>query len=298
MRYAVLCIIGVSSIGAATPSADPPTDDHAFSQGLAIEMKDPDTSVFGRYLHELRIADRIYYDRFGHPSRTDWLFLQDLYGYGIHESLARGGKNVVFDAILDSARETAVDVVPFEAWGQSVEEWGQTNTYNPSWMARVASWTIRTSIGNTEEEDIEMVSAKTSYRSISRLKRFSWQNGDGSWKTIYGWRVWRDNPYVYLNNSIGHFKDRPLIYTSVRCYGYLRPGDFGLIKLETQATVAISDRTQMVIGGSFCPLDDERPDSAALSIRLERVILGGVGSIGAATSTVGNSYRISWGKRF
>lgn len=305
MRHAIclICIVGCLSIEITNGQTITPkqhdTDIFSSKSVIKISKYEPIPGITGTYARELNSVQRLYFDRFGYPANIDWILRSDDGSYSIHENFASSGKNLFSDSLIYSARETAVKTAPLAEWEHSTEQWGRDNENAASWIMRFFAWTVRTAIGNTAEEDLNIVSATPSYQSLKHLRKFNWQSENGIWRTLYGWRPWRDNPYVYLNNAIGHNKDRPLIYTSLRCYGYLRPSDFGLLKLETQAIITLTKQSQLVFGAALYPFNIDSPEHpTSASLRLEKVICGGVGSIGATTSHIGQFYSISWGTKF
>jgi hypothetical protein len=294
-----LCILGclwVQNTIASETNTNVPLALHADVQ---LTQKNPSPRVLEQYSDELIFTSRIYYDRFRYPSLLGWVIRSNRERYDIHDSYSSIGQSTVKDMLVTAARETFVDRTPFNEWEQSVNEWGRDEEYNPAQLVRFSAWIIRSSVGNTEEHDMEAVSAQPSYHTLRYLKSFKWQSDEGFWDTEYGWRPFRDKPYVYFNNNFGHFKNKPFIRNEIRCYGYLRPNDFGLIKAEGQATITTGDTSQVVIGGKMYPsaMSSNRHKPSA-SIRLESLLFKGVGSVGATTSPDENFYSIVWWKRF
>ena len=297
------CLLIKNSLASATETNSTPTyrESDQFSLLGDIRIVEPPAihGVLGRYSMELTAGKARYYNRLGTPSRLEWMGLIDQLGYGIYDQFNHEGEKLFADTCLKALRETAVGTMPLEQWEQSTEEWGRRNEFNPAPIIRGLAWLARTAIANTREEDREAISTQPSYESLSYLTHFAWQSGEGFWGSEYGWKPIRDKPYVYLNNNIGHRRGKPFIHTWLRCYEYLRPSEFGLMKIETQAIVTLDEGSQLVFGGVIYPFDMDTPGHGpAASLRLERIMFGGIGSLGAATTRGGQTYSVMWTRRF
>ncbi len=238
-----------------------------------------------RWTEELIPAgSRIMYDRFGPPSIFIWIRAYDTQRYNIHEYIVSEGEDAVFSIMSAAARESAVTTLPIEEY----ENEGK------SWVRTILSGLIHGSIGNTREEDSPAVSPVHSYGTLRHIIQFEWNDPKDVWNGRYGWRPWRDNPYLYLNNNFGHYQGRQLIRTEIRCYGYLRPNSFGLIKTEARAIISLSKSSQLVLGGYAYPFEDKEKYRPKCSARFEAYWRGSVLSAGVVSTANGPYWNIMY----
>lgn len=234
-----------------------------------------------RWTEELVPAgSKIIYDRYGPPSSFNWIRKYDTELYGIHEYMSSEGEDAVFSIMSAAAREAAVSTLPIDEYEHS----GRT------WIGNILPNFVHGSIGNTDEEGDRAVSSTPSYSTLKHIIQFEWNDHEDIWDGQYGWRPWRDNPYVYLDNNFGHYQGRQLLRTEFRCYGYLRPNSFGLIKTEARAIISISKGSQLVLGGHSYPFENKEKYRSECSVRLETYWKGSIFSAGVISIENGPYY--------
>ncbi|MEK7641724.1 MAG: hypothetical protein AAB365_01900 [Patescibacteria group bacterium] len=248
---------------------------------LHITQTISSTRFTPRWREELVPAgSRIFYDRFGSPSSLSWMQLQSAQGYGIHEYMNTYGGKTIYKIMGAAAREAAVETFPVGEY----EDMGRNLGHR---VTKFFGGLFRGSIGNTAEEDMQTVSATPSYNSLRHIVNFEWNDSKDPWSGEYGWRPWRDNPYVYLNSNLGHHQGRQFIRTEMRCYGYLRPNSFGMIKTEASAIITLARRSQLVVGGYAYPFENELQYKPQASVRFETFWRESLFSVGVASSSQG-----------
>jgi len=134
-----------------------------------------------RYEEEIIKNQGVIVDRFGPPSYFEWTRLLSTERYSLHDRFNSWGANAVGHLLGDSARETAVAVLPVEEW----RGFGQL---------------LLGSIGNTAEER-----ARTISPAYSETDATSWEQIYSDGVLQYGIRPWRSDPYGYFRVRVGHW---------------------------------------------------------------------------------------------
>jgi hypothetical protein len=269
---AVLFIYATPTLGTTTNAPAPNWEPYPTNK-IYLLNTNRSFDISERYCQELIAGSYRYYDRFGPPSYFNWTIAIDRENFGIHRLMTLTGRDTIKSIVLSSMRETAVNLLPVDDFKED------SSNLIFGFLGRF----FQGSLGNTEEIDTSLVGAQPSYHTLKQLVDFSWQSADGEWNGSYGWRPFRDTPYIYLNNNIGHSFNRQLLRTEIRCYGYLRSDDFGLIKVEAQATLTTGRRSHLVLGGRIYPNDmDSEEHLMEGSVRYEATWYKGIVSIGAS----------------
>lgn len=264
------------------PSVSTPADTNRtdvvshWSDRIAFEDKSfSEADVGERFSRELaRSGWRVVYDRYGPVSSFNWIQVRDQLGFGMHSYVGRHGRKTFYRTVMSAARETGATLIPIEDYTDRWRIWG----------GRLWSTVWSGTIGNVDEEETEVVSATPSYSTLKYISDFEWEDPESAWGGNYGLRPWRDNPYAYLETYFGQHEGRPLVRMQARCYGYLRPNDFGLVKVEGLAVIATSKRTQAVVGGAYYPFEDEPEHAPRVAVRWEACHRGHLFSAGVSTA--------------
>ncbi|MBP6858295.1 MAG: hypothetical protein KBC33_00470 [Candidatus Pacebacteria bacterium] len=250
------------------------------------------SSLWDRWPQEMVLSGRrIVYDRFGFPSSLNWLIMRDTPAYDVHEFIADYGESTVYKIMGSAAREAAVETLP-------VGEYEDFGIRLGSRITGFMSGLFRGSVGNTTEEEVETVSATPSYSSLRHIVNFEWNEPKDSWSGEYGWRPWRDNPYIYLNSNFGHHAGRQFLRTEFRCFGYLRPNSFGIVRTEASALITVSEKSQLVVGGFAYPFESEKRYDPQGSVRFESFWGQTLASVGVASSIHGPFWNFSFERKF
>jgi hypothetical protein len=184
---------------------------------------------YKRYEQELNKHHGVVADKFGPLADLEWTRRLNREAYGIHDHFNSSGANAMGHLIGDSARDTAVALLPIEEW----KGFGQL---------------LMGSLGNTAEERTETTS-------------FSYSESERSWREDvdrnrilrYGVRLFRRDPYGYFGLRAGHWgglEDLPFFVLEGRV-GYKA---FNAGKLEGRVTFPLTGRFQIVGGVSTDPL--------------------------------------------
>ncbi|MEN9912854.1 MAG: hypothetical protein RLY66_262 [Candidatus Parcubacteria bacterium] len=241
----------------------------------------PSKHLTERWCQEIAPAgNRIVYSRYGIPSEFFWIQAYDVHKYGIYDYSANYGRETVFKIMGNAAREAALQTLPVDEFIHDGQKLGAT----------VGNFFVNLaygSLGNPEEEDVKAVSATPTYSTLKYIVDYEWNKSEDVWSGKYGWRPWRDNPYAYLDMNLGHYCGRQFIRFDARCYGYLRPNSFGLVKSEASAIVTLSDRSQLVFGGFIYPFENDIEHAPQASVRFETYWRKSLISLGVASSVNG-----------
>lgn len=289
----VACGISLET-ACATPSTNlpPPVSSAWATNTLMVSQHIPSSRLSERWLEELIPSGRrIVYDRHDAPSLFYWIQSYDEQGYEIHEYIAEYGQRTTLKIMGSAAREAALQTLPLQEFLQDGEELSGN-------IRRFFAGFLYGSLANAEEEDTTTVSSTPSYSSLKYIVDFEWNEPSDAWSGEYGWRPWRDNPYAYLNVNLGHHCGRQFLRMEGRCYGYLRPNDFGVVKTEARAIVTLAQRSQLVIGGFLYPLEDDPEYKPQASIRFETFWRQNILSVGVASTLRGPFWNMSVERRF
>ncbi len=198
-------------------------------------------------------------NRLGYMNMVRLIRDQNRLGYNFTEKYNRIGTKVFIDTLGDSAREIFVAVTPIDAIGEETE----------SRIVGFIGSVFRSSVGNTEEEDLNSISATPQATGLEQ-KWWLTKNDNGLLDT--GWKPFRETPYVYATFGIGHINHKPALL-NVRLYSMLFDRQVGNPRFDLNMIIPCSQLSQIVIGGSLYPasmqVEDRQPRA---SIRYERAL--------------------------
>ncbi len=265
----------------STTNTPPSTQSAWATNTLMVTQNFPSLRLHERWLQELiPSGHRIMYNRYDTPSEFLWIQSYDIYEYGIHDYAAEYGKRTVFKIMGSAAREAALKTLPVDEFVHDGENFSEV-------LKKFFVGFTYGSLANAEEEDSTAVSSTPTYSTLKHIIDFEWNQPSDAWSGQYGWRPWRDNPYAYLDLNLGHYCGRQFIRTEVRCYGYLRPNSFGVVKTEASAIITLSQKSQLVVGGFIYPFEDSPEYDKQGSIRFETYWRKSLISFGVASTPNG-----------
>lgn len=165
-----------------------------------------------------------------------------------------------FDSILEySAREAVVDELPVKQWEDA----------SASYAKKALVFLLKGSIGNTEEEDANLVSATPQSETMNPSW---WQENKDKGIRSTGIRVLRRSPYAYVSFGVGHVNHRPVI-VDCRLYSMLFDHNTGTPRLSVRTIIPLSERSNFNIGGELYPTTMTTTESRSrLSVRYERAL--------------------------
>lgn len=255
------------------------------TERLELKKRDPHNEFWPAYSDEIgETGNNITGDKFGYVSEVRNIAKRDNLRYDYAEHVNSSAANMFVDIGGDASREIFVDVLPIEEW----EESGRTFL---SFFGNV----FKNSIGNTEEERENTVSATPQTHNLSREW---WKSNYGNGLTAIGIRPFRDKPYAYTEFDVGHIEGRPA-KVSLRVYSMLFDSNMtGAPKIELRSIIPTGKRSHVVLGGSFYPTEsrsnDHRPKG---SIRYESVIFNHVKdvfwSVGLQSTSRGETFAMA-----
>ena len=263
---------------AETTNLPPPISSAWATNMLMLTQDMPSVRLHERWLQELKHSGhRIMYSRYDTPAEFLWIQSYDIYEYGIHEYADEYGQRTVFKIMGSAAREAALQTLPVDEFIHDGERFAVM-------LKKFFIGFAYGSLGNPEEEDATAVSSTPTYSTLKHIVEYSWNGRDDAWNGQYGWRPWRDNPYAYLDLNLGHYCGRQFIRTEVRCYGYLRPNNFGVVKTEASAIITLAEKSQLVVGGFIYPFEDDPEHAPQGSIRFETLWRASILSVGVVST--------------
>ncbi len=271
----------------STTNLPPPIQSAWATNQLMITQQFPSTRLRDRWLQELiPSGHRIMYSRYDTPAEFLWIQSYDMYQYGIHEYIDEYGARTMYKIMGSAAREAALQTLPLDEFIHDGENIGGA-------IRKFFAGFVYGSIANVEEEESTAVSPTPTYSTLKHIVDFEWNDDNDAWSGQYGWRPWRDNPYAYLDLNLGHHCGRQFIRTEVRCYGYLRPNSFGVVKTEASAIITLAEKSQLVIGGFMYPFEDDPEHASQGSVRFETYWRKSLLSIGVASTVDGPFWNAS-----
>jgi hypothetical protein len=202
------------------------------------------------FREELLKNQNTLFDRLGPPADYGLMFNKASRGYGLHDEVTSQAGATFQSVIQDSARETALAMLPVAQWMEIIPEGGFRN---------FAERLFEGSFGNTTERDIGSVAATYSASE-------SWWRNTGQDRTFrYGIRP-QTRPYLYLTSEFGHLDNRPLLTLESRAQ-YL---PFHRLQTSLVATVPLPFRCDLSLSALCEPTQFSH--TAVQAVRLERVI--------------------------
>jgi len=199
-----------------------------------------------RFVQELLRNKAVVSDRLGPPSYFTWTQIFNRDRYVIHDEVNSAGRGSMFRLIQNSARETAVAVLP-------IEDWKFTRNF------------LEGSIGNTAEETPTI---NATYSDV----QVNWTEQISAAKLVYGFKILRTDPYAYIGSTIGHWggKDNlPIAIVEARL-GYKL---FNSDRVEGRVVFPITQHLQLATGVNAVPIHLIARDEGqtSMSARLEYV---------------------------
>jgi len=208
----------------------------------------------GRFRSELLKNQNLLFDRLGPPSGFEWAQEAQFLKYGVHQALALSARAAFERVLEDSARETALAMLPVTEWMEilPLERWQD-----------FGERLLQGSFGNTAEQEVGDL--PTTYSASESW----WRNAgrDGTFR--YGIRP-RMQPYIYMASEVGHFDDRPLLSLEARARYLL----FDRFQTSLAATAPLPYALELSLGALCEPMQFSRTRACAL--RLQRVVGSGV----------------------
>jgi len=200
------------------------------------------------FREELLKNQNTLFDRLGPPADYDLMFNETSRGYGIHADEASRAETAFQRVIQDSARDTALAILPVSHWIDIVPEGG---------FRTFAEHLFEGSIGNTTER--ELGGLATTYSASESW----WRGQDQTFR--YGVRP-DTRPYLYLASQLGHWDSRPLLTLETRAR-YL---PFHRFQTSITATVPLPFACELSFSALCEPT--QVAHTVAEALRLERVI--------------------------
>lgn len=241
-------------------------DDSYFSLDEAYV---PGADFWDDVRHNAR-KDRSVGDRFGPLSQERWIRRENALGYGIWTKRMEKGRGAIMNMTKNAFLDTIADRVPTEEW---------LGNFSRSRFSQFFVRLVRGSVGNSEEQDLEYVSASPSQNSIDETaEMLASIRTDRIWD--YGVKPW----YAYVMADVGKDSDgKPLFHFDMR--GAMRvsamdeSGVARLLRIESQIIIPIYRDFTLTIGSMFYPgeitdaIDENYRDySPSGSIRLQHTI--------------------------
>jgi hypothetical protein len=200
------------------------------------------------FREELLKNQNALFDRLGPPADYDLMFDHASRRYGINAEMASRGEEAFQRVLQDSARETALAMLPVTQWMKIIPQGG---------FRTFAENLFEGSFGNTTER--ELGGLATTYSASESW----WRGQDQTFR--YGIRP-GTQPYLYMASQLGHWDSRPLLTLESRAR-YL---PFHRFQTSLTATVPLPFAFDL----SFSALCEPTQffHTAAEAVRLERVI--------------------------
>ena len=203
-----------------------------------------------RFKQELLKNQNSLFDRLGPPADYDLISDKASRGYGIHAEMASRAETAFQRVIQDSARDTALAILPVTQWMEIIPQGG---------FRTFAEQLFEGSIGNTTERELGGLPATYSAAE-------SWWRNAGQDRTFrYGVRP-ETRPYLYASSQLGHWDSRPLLTLESRAR-YL---PFHRLQTSLTATVPLPFAFELSLSALCEPTQFSH--TAAEAVRLERVI--------------------------
>jgi hypothetical protein len=202
------------------------------------------------FREELLKNQNALFDRLGPPADYDLMFNEASRGYGIHAEMASRAETAFQRVIQDSARDTALAILPVAHWMDIVPEGG---------FRTFAEHLFEGSIGNTTERELGGLAATYS------ASESSWRNSGQDRTFRYGIRP-ETRPYLYMASQLGRWDSRPLLTLDSRAR-YL---PFHRYQTSLTATVPLPFACELSLSALCEPTQFSH--TAAEAVRVERVI--------------------------
>ncbi|GEM_PF-3953609 len=223
---------------------------YSYTLSLAPQRTPP---IHGTLLEDFTFhigTDSSFGNRFGRYTGLAWTRTMQKQGYGIHDEIAEVGRDVVLKTLENSAREALISHLPIDEW----KDW----FFGSGAFGRFFENVVEGSIGNTEEENLEYVSAEPSETMINKSW---WHETQDDLSLQYGVRP----VYGYVMADIGHQHARslgrkilPIVHVDLRLKlempSFQRDGWTRIIKTESQLVFPLPKKCQLSVGGSMYPI--------------------------------------------
>jgi hypothetical protein len=192
----------------------------------------------------------VLFDHLGPRANFDVMFDERYEQYGIHEAVASRAESTFQRVFQDSARETALAILPVDEWLAVIPESGFR-----TFVERL----FEGSLGDTTERELRGLPATYSATE-------SWWRTAGRDQTFrYGIRP-EAHPYFYMASRLGHWDNRPLLTLESRAR-YLPLNRF---ETSIAATVPLPFACELSLSALCQPARFSQTTDEAL--RLQRVI--------------------------
>lgn len=203
----------------------------------SVRLENPQKGTMVIVTNNLAIAGaRNYLDKFGDLTMFNNVRLNFRLHYDRFDYFNMKGTDLFRDIISDTAKESAVDILPLEVW-----ENGPVATFFTKLFAG--------SVGNTDEERLDPVSEVP---TVSELTL----EDEHAPSIEYGYRVFRTEPYLYLQNRWGWMHKKHLLITEVKFASLLDNLDqIGIMNIRGLASLYVVDDIRLVGGASFYPTE-------------------------------------------
>lgn len=217
-----------------------------------LEVPTRSQAFVTRFFEEVTSSDGYLFDRFTGPSpKLDWSRRREALGYGVLDRWNSAGASMFGSIGMDSFRTVAMELLPLDRWADF-------------WQGHLLNF-IANSIGNPEEQHIELISS--SYSAV----RSSWESANQGTGLTWGLRPWGTIPYLYFLAQAGHLDGHSLVTLEGRAqYTVL-----GSTKLEGRLTFQLPASFRFAAGTSIDPscIGSHAVDATPhIAVTLERAI--------------------------
>ncbi len=217
---------------------------------------------------ELLKNQNVLFDRLGPRADYDLMVDQRARQYGFHQEVASRAESTFQRVLQDSARETALAILPLAEWMEIIPQGG---------FRTFAERLFEGSLGDTTEREIRGLPATYS------ASESWWRNAAPDRTFRYGIRP-QTRPYLYMASELGRTDGRPLLTLESRAR-YL---PFHRFETSLAATVPLPFACELSLSALCQPTQFSR--TTAEAVRLQRVIGTGASAcavfLGASRSAV------------
>ena len=211
-----------------------------------LENDSPSKTTLGKFVREMGNPDP-FINHLGSPTRYNFAISYQQKGYQYLDDVELAGQRAFEQSATYGLREVAVSYLPIGQY-----ELGAEN---------IGLWFVHGAIGNTAEEQSELVTPIPSASEVSW-----WNRARQDHLYDFGIRLFNTRPYVYGRLRLGHFENRPFATVSGRWY-YDPRRNTDEIKIES--VFAMPYDLGLAMGASVDPL--RAGDNNSFSFRLQHI---------------------------